>query len=511
LQVPDTMGTHPPMALSLYNTLTGQTEPVVPLEPGHMRLYVCGPTVYDYPHIGHIRSALVYDVLVRHMRASGLKVTYVRNVTDVDDKIIKRAAERSETPTELSTRMTAAYDEDLKKVWALPADIAPKVSEHLPEIQALIAKLIDRGNAYESQGDVYFSVRSFPGYGKLSHRKLDDLSAGASGRLDDEEGKRKRDAADFALWKGGDIPGASWDSAWGRGRPGWHIECSAMCTRYLGETFDLHGGGMDLIFPHHENEVAQSEAASGKQLAQCWVHHGFIEVEKEKMSKSLGNFFTARECFKLVEPEAVRYFVLTVGYRSPLNLEWSLDAAGQVTGFPQIEECERRVEYIYNTRQRLRAIDPARIDDARPDAIDPELSGFRAALTHALDEDLNTPIGFAAMAAFLKAVNELVERTKRKKGRVTRPEIDVAEKGLAAIGSVLGLGNDDAVEFLTRVRARRLRGTGLTEDDIQNKIAERRAARENRDFARADGVRDELAALGIELMDGAAATEWRIP
>ncbi len=499
------------MALTLYNTLTSRTEPFTPIEPGHARLYVCGPTVYDFPHIGHVRSALVYDVLVRHLRESGLKVTYVRNVTDVDDKIIKRAGENNETPTALSTRMTAAYHEDLGRVGALKPDIEPRVSDHLPEIIALITKLIDRGAAYESQGDVYFSVRSFPEYGKLSHRKLDELSLGASGRLDDEEGKRKRDAADFALWKNGEIAGASWSSPWGIGRPGWHIECSAMCTRYLGDTFDLHGGGMDLIFPHHENEVAQSEAASGKPLSKCWVHHGFIEVAKEKMSKSLGNFFTARECFKLVEPEALRYFVLTVGYRAPLNLEWTLDAAGQVTGFPQIEECERRVEYIYNTAQRLRSIDPSRIDESAPATIDPDLQGFASALSSALDEDLNTPVALAATAAFLKAVNELVERTKRKKGRVTRAEIDVAEQGLSTIGRVLGLGNDDAVAFLHRVRARRLNATGLTEADIQAKIAERRSARENKDFARADGVRDTLAKLGIELMDGTSGTDWRIP
>jgi len=499
------------MSLSLYNTLSGRTEPFEPLEPGHARVYVCGPTVYDFPHIGHIRSALVYDVLVRFLRVSGLKVTYVRNITDVDDKIIKRAADNNETPTVLSERMTAAYREDLARVGALTPDIEPKVSEHLPEICALIEKLIERGHAYESQGDVYFSVRSFPDYGKLSHRKLADLSLGASGRLDDEEGKRKQDPADFALWKGGDVAGASWDSPWGRGRPGWHIECSAMCTKYLGETFDLHGGGMDLIFPHHENEVAQSEAASGKQLARCWVHHGFIEVAKEKMSKSLGNFFTARECFKLVEPEALRYFVLTVGYRAPLNLEWSLDGAGQVTGFPQIEECERRVEYLYSTRERLHAIDPSRIDDVKPNAVEPDLLGFEEALHAALNEDLNTPVALAAVAAFLKAVNELVERTKRKKGRVTRAEINGAERGLRVIGTVLGLGNDDGGVFLGRVRQRRLQATGLTEADIQAKIVERRSARENKDFSRADGVRDELAALGIELMDGPAGTEWRIP
>ncbi|HEX2675872.1 MAG TPA: cysteine--tRNA ligase, partial [Polyangiales bacterium] len=325
------------MTLRLHNTLSGQVEVFEPREPGKAGVYVCGPTVYDYAHIGHMRVNVVYDVLVRHLRASGLAVKYVRNVTDIDDKIIKRAAELGEEPGALARRFTDAYAEDTAKLFCALPDVEPKVTEHLDEIRTLVTRLIEKRSAYVVEGDVYFDVQSFPGYGKLSHRKIDDLELGASGRVGDEE-KRKKHPADFALWKSAKPGEPSWPSPWGPGRPGWHIECSAMCTKHLGESFDLHGGGLDLVFPHHENEIAQSEAASGQPLSRMWVHNGFIEVNKEKMSKSLGNFFTARECFRVVEPEALRYFMLTTHYRAPLSLDWTLDDKGQVTGFPQIEE-----------------------------------------------------------------------------------------------------------------------------------------------------------------------------
>jgi cysteinyl-tRNA synthetase len=494
--------------IRLHNTQSGAVELLSPIEPGHVRLYVCGPTVYDYAHVGHMRSALTYDVLVRHLRDHELKVTFVRNITDIDDKILKRSAERGESPAELALRYEQAYHDDARRLGLLEPDCEPRVSDHLDEIRALIERLIARGAAYESDGDVYFSIESFADYGKLSHRKQRDLELGASGRVDDDEQRRKKHAADFALWKRAKPGEPAWPSPWGEGRPGWHIECSAMALRHLGETFDLHGGGLDLVFPHHENEIAQSEAATGKPFSRMWVHHGFIEVNKEKMSKSLHNFMTARDCFRLAEPEALRYLCYTVHYRAPLGLDWSVNAAGQIEGCAQLEEAERSVEYVYRTRARLLAIPDARIAESKQDEVPSQLA---PKLRAALDDDLNTPRALAAMHEFLKDVNELAERAKTKKGVVARNAFDAATLGFEALARILGLGGDDSAALLGRIRTRRAARMGLREQEIEQKIAERMQARRDRDFARADAIRDEVAARGIELMDGADGTTWRIP
>jgi cysteinyl-tRNA synthetase len=496
------------MALRLHDTLADRIEPLSPAEPGHVRLYVCGPTVYDYAHVGHMRSVLTYDVLVRHLRAGGQRVTYVRNVTDIDDKIIRRAAERGEEPKALAARFEEAFRQDVRRLGLIDPDVEPRVSDHLDDIRALIAQLIDKGAAYAADGDVYFSIEAFPAYGKLSHRKQQDLSYGASGRLDDEERKRKRHPADFALWKGCDASEPGWESPWGHGRPGWHIECSAMSMRYLGESFDVHGGGLDLVFPHHENEIAQSEAVSGKPLSRLWVHHGFIETSKEKMSKSLGNFLTARDCFAFAEPEALRYFVLTVHYRAPLALDWTRDDAGTVTACTQLDDAERRVEYLYRTRARLRAIGPERLVEGGevPEAI----GELKAKLDAALDDDLNMPIALAVLADFLKHVNDLAERAKGKT-KISRDAYNAALAGFETLGARLGLGEDDPAALLARVRARRAARLSVREEEIEQKIVARVQARKAKDFARADAIRDEIAALGIELMDGTEGTTWRIP
>jgi cysteinyl-tRNA synthetase len=450
---------------------------------------------------------VVYDVLVRHLRARDMAVTYVRNVTDIDDKIVRRAKELGEKPVELARRFTAIFHEDMAKVGVLPADVEPRVSEHLPEIFKLIGDLLARGAAYRVDGDVYFRVQAFPGYGKLSHRRLDDLAHGASGRIDEDEQRRKEHPADFALWKSDDDPEATWESPWGRGRPGWHIECSAMSTRYLGESFDLHGGGLDLVFPHHENEIAQSEAVSGKPLARLWMHNGFVEVNKEKMGKSLGNFFTAREVFRFVEPEAMRWFVMTVHYRAPLSLDWSLDAAGQVQGFPQIEEAERRVEYLYRTRERLQAIEPARLHAGRP--VPAVLRDFAARLGEALDDDLNMPVALALAHEALREVNELCEAAARKAG-AGRDAAAAAASVFDVLVRVLGLGADDATAFLARLQERRIARLGLDRAAIDGRVRERAEARRARDFARADAIRAELGALGVEVMDTAQGSRWRV-
>jgi cysteinyl-tRNA synthetase len=496
------------MSLSLYDTLTQRKAPFVTEEPNHARVYVCGPTVYDFAHVGHARCYVIYDVLVRHLRASGLKVTYVRNITDVDDKILHRSKENGEDPTTLSRRFTEAFWEDMRALGNLPPDIEPTVSGHIPQILEIIATLIEKGSAYAVAGDVYYSVDSFAGYGKLSHRTVDALLEGGSGRVGDEEAKKKRAPADFALWKGAAESEWGWASPWGYGRPGWHIECSAMGKTHLGETLDLHGGGLDLVFPHHENEIAQSEAASGKPLAKHWMHNGFVEVDKTKMSKSLGNFFTAREIFGRHEPEALRYAMLTVHYRSPLHFDFELDEASKPSRFPLFDDAERRVEYVYTTRERLASIDPARIVDAGE--VPAALTSFAKDLASALDDDLNMPVALAHASEMLKQVNELVETTRRKKGTVSKAAVAAAEKALAALGTELGVGQQDPTVFLERVRARRVKAKGLTEADIEAKIEARKAARDAKDFARADQVRGELVALGVELMDGPKGTTWRM-
>jgi cysteinyl-tRNA synthetase len=497
------------MTLFLHDTLTGERRPFQTAEPRHAKLYVCGPTVQDTMHLGHVRAYCVYDVLVRHLRDRGYRVTFVRNVTDVNDSIVAKAKTVGEEPLAFAKRIEAVWQEDYARLGILSPTVEPHVSEHLPEIIALIEDLVSKGKAYASEGDVYFRVASFPDYGKLSHRKLADLAMGASGRTTSEEEARKEHPADFALWKHTAAGEQGWESPWGHGMPGWHVECSAMSMKHLGETFDLHAGGLDLVFPHHENEIAQSEAATGKTYAEHWIHHGFIEVNKEKMSKSLGNFFTLRDVCAYVEPEAARCFVLSTQYRSPLAFEWTMDEAGKTTGFPQLEESERRVEYLYSTRERLAGLPAERIVDGGD--VPSELSGFRDALATALDDDLNFAVAMARVIELAKAVNELVDRALRKKGTAPRAAVAAAEKALAHVDRILGIGGQDPRTFLARLRARRVARKGLSEADVEARIQARLDARAAKDFARADALRAELTELGVELMDGIGSTSWRIP
>jgi cysteinyl-tRNA synthetase len=497
------------MTITLYDTMTAKKQPFTPAEPGKARIYVCGPTVYDYAHVGHARCYVIYDVLARHLRARGLALTYVRNVTDVDDKIVHRAKERGETPAELAARFTALFREDMRALGNLDPDLEPTVSGHIPEIVAFIEGLVAKGHAYAVGSDVYFHVPSFAGYGKLSHRPVEALVEGASGRVSDEETRRKKHPADFALWKGQAESEWGWHSPWGWGRPGWHIECSAMGHKHCGTTLDLHGGGLDLVFPHHENEIAQSEASSGQPLARHWMHNGFVEVDKEKMSKSLGNFFTARELFTRYAPESMRYAMLTVHYRSPLNFDVTLDDAGHVLGFPLFDESEKRLEYLYETRERLASIEPARV--AATGDVPEGIARFAGELGAALDDDLNMPLALAALSELLKAINELVEGTRRKKGSAPAPAIEAAHAALSTLGAELGLGLAEPRAFLRALRDKRAKARGITDADVEARIAARKAARDEKDFAKADAHRDALIAMGVELMDGPAGTTWRIP
>ncbi|WP_234265749.1 cysteine--tRNA ligase [Hydrogenophaga sp. NFH-34] len=458
------------MSLQIYNTLTRRMEVFRPLEPGHVRMYVCGMTVYDLCHLGHARSMLAFDVVQRWLKASGYRVTYVRNVTDIDDKIIARALKNGETITALTDRMIAALHQDADALGVERPTHEPRATAYVPQMLDIVRRLEDRGLAYRSpHGDVNYAVRKFPGYGKLSGKSLDDLRAGERVAVDDG----KQDPLDFVLWKAAkpDEPvEAQWDSPYGSGRPGWHIECSAMSCQMLGESFDIHGGGADLQFPHHENEIAQSEGATGQPLARFWMHNGFVRVDNEKMSKSLGNFFTIREVLEKYDAETVRFFVLRAHYRSALNYS---DA--------HLDDARAALKRLYTA---LAGAGPA--VDAAIDWQQPLAARFKAAM----DEDFGTPEAVAMLFDLASEVN-----------RSKAPELAGL---LRALGGVLGLLQQDPATYLQAGGA----GEGLDEVAIAGQIAERAAAKAAKNFAEADRIRQALLVQGIVLKDGPAGTTW---
>lgn len=487
-------------------------------------MYLCGLTTYDHAHAGHARTNVSFDVMVRHLRARGLKVTFVRNITDVDDKIVKRAGELGEAPLALSARMASICDAELASVGCGRPDHEPKVSECIPEIISIIETLVANGKAYVAvtpKGrDVYYRVSSFPEYGKLSGRKLEDLKAGA--RV--EVGEIKEEAADFALWKGASADEWGFDSPWGKGRPGWHIECSAMSHKLLGPEFDIHAGGMDLMFPHHENEIAQSEGAFGGQLSRVWTHAGFLDVDGEKMSKSLGNFVTIAQVLERNDAEAFRLFLLGAHYRGPLNFDVESDESRgfKRVYFPGVDEAERRVEYMYATIANLLAA----AGSAKPEIlgrIAKQETGFKKLMdglverVHAeLDQDLNTVGAIREIGEAVKAASELLvkELKQYKKDDGVRAELPAAY-GYAAqqirrAAEVLGLLQDGPGAFESRTQAKRVANRKLSAADIDGLVTGRRAAREAKDFARADAIRVELEAMGVDLFDGPNGTSWRV-
>ena len=480
------------MAIRIFSTLSGVKEPLEPLHPPAVGMYVCGPTVYDMSHVGHARVYVAFDVVARQLRRRGYRLTYVRNYTDVDDKIIKRAAELGEQPQDVSERFIREYQKDMAALGVRPADVEPKVTQHVPEIVALIEKLVARGLAYPAAGDVYYAVRRFPDYGKLARRNLDDLKAGA--RV--EPGEQKRDPLDFALWKGAKPGEPAWPSPWGPGRPGWHIECSAMSEKYLGESFDIHAGGKDLVFPHHENEIAQSEGASGKPFAKIWMHNGFVTLDQEKMSKSLGNFFTIRDVTAKFEPEALRLFLLSTHYRSPINFS---DQA--------LAEAERRLDYFYETLAKADAL----LAGAAPAPEPATAEAVLAAFDEAMDDDFNTPEALATLSAPFTKLNELAE--KPGKG-AQRPQSQALAAALARavreVGAVLGIYERPPAEYLAERRAHLAARRKLDVAKVEALIVDRTEARKAKDFARADAIRGELAGLGVEIMDGPAGTTWKV-
>jgi cysteinyl-tRNA synthetase len=456
--------------LKIHNSLTRSTQEFIPIEPGKVRLYVCGMTVYDYCHLGHGRVMVVFDMVTRWLRASGLHVTYVRNITDIDDKIIKRAAENSESIRQLTDRFIAAMHADADALGVLRPDHEPRATEFVPQMPAMIGQLEKNGYAYLSGNqDVCYSVRKFDGYGKLSGKSIEDLRAGE--RVDVKEGKQ--DPLDFVLWKHAkaeEPAEVKWESAWGTGRPGWHIECSAMSSQLLGDHFDIHGGGQDLQFPHHENEIAQSEGAHGNTFVNYWMHNGFVRVDNEKMSKSLGNFFTIRDILKKYDAEVVRFFILRAHYRSPLNYS---DA--------HLDDARAALTRLYTA---LKDFDVAPAIDWNT----PEAQRFKAAM----DEDFATP---EAVAVLFDLANE-VNRTKDAK---TASQL----KGLAG---VLGLLQRDPVVFL---QAGPSEVEGLGAEEIDAKVSARVTAKKAKNFAEADRIRNELKAAGIVLEDGPGGTTWR--
>ncbi len=471
--------------LKLYNDLTRQKEIFQPLEAGQVRMYVCGMTVYDLCHLGHARVMVVFDVVYRYLKASGYDVTYIRNITDIDDKIINRANERGMPFTELTAEFIQAMHDDADALGVLRPDSEPKATEHMDEILSMIARLIERGHAYAvDNGDVYYNVRSFPEYGKLSGKSIEDLQSGA--RV--EVGDIKRDPLDFALWKAAKPDEPAWDSPWGRGRPGWHIECSAMSTKALGDTFDIHGGGADLTFPHHENEIAQSEGATGHPFVKYWMHNGFVRINDEKMSKSLGNFFTVREILERYRAEEVRYFILTSQYRSPLNYD---------------------TEHLDNARSALTRFYTALRGLPVAEAAGGET--FASRFREAMDDDFNTPEALAVLFDLAREINRLKEADG---------EAAAALGGvLRELGGVLGILQEDpeaffksAVVQLVGVEATAQIGQlGEKADaEIDAMIEARLEARKAKNWAEADRIRDELQAAGIILEDGPQGkTSWR--
>ncbi len=466
--------------MQIYNTLTRRKEPFTPLEPGKVRLYVCGMTVYDLCHLGHARVMVAFDVITRYLRHRGYEVTYVRNITDIDDKILRRAEENGENIASLTERMIDAMHEDEARLFVLPPDHEPRATAHVGEILAMIETLIDKGYAYGADnGDVYYRVRKFAGYGKLNNRDPDEMRAGARVEVDEH----KEDPLDFVLWKAAKPGEESWTSPWGSGRPGWHIECSAMSTRCLGETFDIHGGGPDLTFPHHENEIAQSEAATGKPYVNTWMHAGALRVNQDKMSKSLGNFFTIREVLEHHDPEVVRYLLVASHYRSPINYA------------PEsLAEARRSLERFYN------ALDGLDLEGPTPDsgaAVASEVdSGFDERFTAAMDDDFNTP---EALAVLFDLARELNRARKETPDQARSLALE-----LKRLGSVLGLLQQAPSGFLKGGASE----LPLSETEIQERIEERAMAKQAKDFARADAIRDELAALGIILKDAREGTTW---
>ncbi len=492
------------MALQVYNTLTGKKEEFVPLEPGTVRMYVCGITVYDLCHIGHARSAIVFDVIYRYLLSLGYQVTYVRNFTDIDDKIIRRAAEEGTDYRTIADRYIQAFYEDMDRLGLLRPTLEPLATEHIAEMIEIVRKLVEKGAAYKAGTDVYYKVDRFPGYGKLSGRDTEDMIAGARVEVDEN----KINPLDFVLWKGSKPAEPAWESPWGPGRPGWHIECSAMASRYLGMTIDVHGGGKDLVFPHHENEIAQSEMAFDAPFVRYWIHNGFVNINNEKMSKSLGNFLTIRDVLRDVHPESLRLFVISKHYRSPVDFSDET-----------VAEAERGLERLYGTleavKQRAVGVQSAEYSEEILKKQDAELyekaESLRALFLEAMDNDFNTAQAVGYIFALQRNLQRFLDTFGRK--NLKGPAAHLARRAADTISkqcNALGLLMLEPEVFLDQQRRLKLKATGVSEKDLNDLIALRHKARQEKNFAEADRIRLELETKRIQLEDFPEGTKWRV-
>jgi cysteinyl-tRNA synthetase len=470
------------MGLQIYNTLSGKKEPFVPLKEGEVRMYVCGVTVYDSCHVGHARSLLTFDIVYRYLKFLGYRVVFARNFTDIDDKIIQRAKEEGGAAGAIAERYIGEFYRDSAALGLAAPTHEPKATEHIPEIIALIRRLEEKGIAYRVNGDLFFSVDRFAGYGKLSRRRLEELEAGARVEIDE----RKKSPMDFALWKASKEGEPFWESPWGRGRPGWHIECSAMSTKYLGQPFDIHGGGRDLVFPHHENEIAQSEAAFDLPLARTWIHNGFLNINQEKMSKALGNVYTIRELLGRYEAAALRHYVLSSHYRSPIDFSEQ-----------GLEEAQKSVERAYETIDRFEHSAASMNGVAQPEPA--LLQAFR----REMDDDFNTPRAIALILEEIRSLNRRMDQGEAA---------GLAPRALAvkAAGEVLGLVQERPELFLTRKKERWMQRQGLSRDMIEELVQKRHQARGQKRWHEADRIRDELQEKGIILEDTPGGTIWKV-
>ena len=487
------------MPIQTYNTLTRKKEPLKPLESGHIKLYVCGITSYDFCHIGHARSALAFDMIVRYLRYRGYTVTYIRNFTDIDDKIINRAAEQGVSASDLAGRFIDEFYVDMDKLGVDRPTLEPRATEHIQEMIDLIGELIGKGLAYQAGTDVYYSVNGFPEYGKLSGRNLADMQAGARIAINEN----KNNPMDFVLWKGSKPGEPTWDSPWGPGRPGWHIECSAMSRKYLGDSFDIHGGGQDLIFPHHENEVAQSEGASGKTAVNTWIHHGFVTIRDEKMSKSLGNFLTIRDILEQYHPEVLRFFIFSTHYRNPLDFsETAMQDA--MAGLDRLYECMAAIDTLSDTGVTGKEAALASAPDAD------KLRTLEERFQKAMDDDFNTAQGLGILFDAARIINKICQQLPLKPSPADINLLKDAGILIKKLAGIMGLLQEDAGEYLQQQKATLLKGLAISEQEILGLIQERKDARTAKDWARGDNIRDQLLAKGIELKDGASGTTWEI-
>jgi cysteinyl-tRNA synthetase len=482
--------------MKIYNTLSGRKEEFVPVTPGRVKIYACGVTVYDHCHIGHARSAIVFDVIRRYLKFSGFDVTYVRNFTDIDDKIIKKAQQEGAPWDAVARKYTEEYYRDMDMLGVSRADVEPRATDYITEMISIVRELINKGYAYESEGSVYFAVARFRDYGKLSKRDIDEMHAGARVEVDES----KDNPLDFALWKKSKEGEPFWESPWGLGRPGWHIECTAMAIRHLGETFDIHGGGADLLFPHHENEIAQSEAYTGKTFAKYWVHNGFITINREKMSKSLGNFFTIKEVLDKFDPEVVRFFLLSTHYRSPI--EFSDE---------QLRESESSVDRYYTTAVRMsdfliyKGDGQNRFSDAAK-MFEQLLLSFRVKFTEAMDDDFNTALAVGHIFEVVREVNRLLD-TKPSGAKIADLIMKAGEMFMEC-GNVLNLFGRTPREW--NLALMKIKKIGISEEEINAKIRDRQDARLRKDWKSADTIRTEFEGMGIILEDKKDRTDWKI-